>query len=74
VLHELDAGDIRVLRVRPADERRAREILERFDDKEFSYVDATSFAVMERSGIPAAFTFDDDFRQFGLIDLSQSWL
>ena len=45
---------------------RALEIIERYQDKEFSLTDATSFAVMERLGIEAAFAFDADFRQFGL--------
>jgi predicted nucleic acid-binding protein len=54
-----------VVRVRAADEERARQILFRYEDKTFSYNDAISFAVMERLGIDLAFTFDSDFRQYG---------
>jgi hypothetical protein len=32
---------------------------------------ATSFAVMERLQIRVAFSFDDDFRQFGMLDVGQ---
>ena len=48
------------------DERRAKEILFKYDDKEFSYTDAVSFAVMERLQIETAFTFDKHFQQYGL--------
>ncbi|MGZ8496422.1 MAG: type II toxin-antitoxin system VapC family toxin, partial [Candidatus Binatia bacterium] len=48
----------------PADEKKAKEIIQRYTDKEFSYTDATSFAVMERLGIPAAFAFDVHFKQY----------
>lgn len=58
-----------VLRVRATDEHRAIEILEQYDDKNFSFADATSFAVMERLGITHVFSLDDDFRQFGWIIL-----
>jgi predicted nucleic acid-binding protein len=44
----------------------ARGILVRYADKAFSYADAVSFAIMERLGIRTAFSFDEDFRQFGL--------
>lgn len=44
----------------------AWEILEQHPDKDWSYVDATSFALMEREGINTAFAFDDHFRQRGL--------
>jgi len=40
----------------------AREIIARFPDQDFSLVDATSFAVMEREGIGTAFAFDLDFQ------------
>ena len=48
------------------DEVRARDILRRYDDKSFSYVDATSFSLMERLGIRQAFSFDPHFEQYGL--------
>ena len=57
-------------RVSVADEQRAREILEQYDDKNFSLTDATSFAVMERLGITYAFTFDRNFTQYGLTVLT----
>lgn len=38
----------------------------RYDDKRFSFTDAISFVVMERLGIPYAFSFDRDFAQYGL--------
>ena len=59
-----------IVRVSAADERRAREIIFQYDDKDFSLTDATSFAVMERLGITHAFTFDRHFRQYGLTTLS----
>ena len=41
-------------------------LLARYDDKDFSYTDATSFVIMERLGIPTALTFDSHFRQYGV--------
>lgn len=51
--------------VKDEDERRAVELAMRLKDKDFSFTDLTSFAVIERLGIRVVFTFDDDFRQFG---------
>lgn len=53
------------VRVEPFDEERAWEIIEQYDDKAFSFFDATSFAVMDRLGIHTAFAFDQNFRQYG---------
>ena len=53
-------------RITADDEVRARDILRRYDDKSFSYVDATSFSLMERLGIRQAFGFDPHFEQYGL--------
>lgn len=50
---------------RPTEER-AWEILELHDDKRWSYVDATSFALLERDGSNEAFAFDAHFLQRGL--------
>ena len=54
-----------VERIIDNDEMRARKILFKHTDKDYSYTDATSFAVMERLGIEAAFTFDRHFVQYG---------
>lgn len=59
-------------RVTEADEERALQILQLYDDKDFSFVDAVSFAVMKRLGSKAAFTFDGHFRQFGFEMISGS--
>lgn len=54
-----------VERINADDEARATEIIRRYTDKDFSYTDATSFAVMERLGLRQAFAFDLHFRQYG---------
>jgi uncharacterized protein len=52
--------------VNPKDEEKAKEIIRRYSDKTFSYTDTTSFAVMERLDLRAAFGFDPHFTQYGL--------
>jgi predicted nucleic acid-binding protein len=54
-----------VERVSDGDEARAKAIVRQYSGKTFSYTDATSFAVMERLGLKAAFAFDPHFRQYG---------
>lgn len=54
-----------IVRVLENDEKRAWQIILQYQDKDFSYVDATSFAVMERLGIKEAFAFDRHFKEFG---------
>jgi predicted nucleic acid-binding protein len=58
--------DWNLIHVSPGDARLAREIIARYQDKDFSYTDATSFVVMRQYDIPVAFTFDRHFDQFGL--------
>jgi uncharacterized protein len=69
-LDRLEAGQTVVVRVRARDEDRAKQILRLYLDKDFSFVDALSFAVMERLGITRAFTFDRHFAQYGLVVLT----
>jgi len=66
-LDELRKGAVSVLRITNSDERQAEQILRQYADKRFSYTDATSFAVMERVGIEAAFTFDRNFTEYGRV-------
>jgi predicted nucleic acid-binding protein len=65
VLRELDSGKTTILLIDHVDERRAREILAKYDDKDFSLTDAMSFAAMERNGIRTAITLDRHFLQYG---------
>ena len=65
-LQDVDAGKTVIVRVRASDEARAKSIVYRYDDKDFSFNDALSFVVMERLGINYAFIFDHDFAQYGL--------
>ncbi|MGI8574328.1 MAG: type II toxin-antitoxin system VapC family toxin [Egibacteraceae bacterium] len=57
---------IDLVRVDEQAEDRAWQILEAHADKRWSYVDATSFALMEQGQINEAFAFDRDFAQRGL--------
>ena len=55
----------KLLRITEQDEQKAWEIFVRHHDKEFSFTDCTSFALMERLQIDTAFAFDEHFRQYG---------
>jgi uncharacterized protein len=55
----------RLVRVSPEEEVRAWTIFARHTDTGFSYTDCTSFALMERLQIDAAFAFDSHFAQYG---------
>ena len=60
------SGAIELVRLEQDVEGEAWEILERHEDKRWSYVDATSFALIERDGGGEAFAFDVHFEQRGL--------
>ncbi len=57
--------NMRVERTTVEDEQRAVQIVLQFRDKDFSLVDASSFALMERLGLRRAIAFDPHFRQYG---------
>jgi predicted nucleic acid-binding protein len=52
-------------RVTVEDEARAKDIIRRYDDKDFSYTDACCFAVMERLDMRVALSADEHFVQYG---------
>lgn len=58
---------IELVRVDEQLEHDAWRILESHEDKSWSYVDATSFALMDREGVNEAFAFDHHFVQRGLV-------
>lgn len=59
------ASDTRIVRATEADERRAYEIIRQYADKDFSLIDAISFAVMERLHLRRAWAYHQHFAQFG---------
>ena len=62
-------GGLTVVRVLPAEEQAAREILARHTDKDWTLCDAISFAVLDARRVARAFTFDHHFRQYGRIQV-----
>jgi hypothetical protein len=56
-----ESSFVRVVAVTSADEERAWDIFTKYRDQDFSFVDCTSFAVMERLKLSAAFAFDRHF-------------
>lgn len=57
---------VRYQRVTVEDEKKAWEIVAKYHDKDFSFCDATSFALIERLGIPLALSLDKHFKQYGI--------
>jgi uncharacterized protein len=58
-------SSLQIVTVTQTDSARAWKILEKYSDKEFSFTDCTSFALMERLKIKFVFAFDSHFKQFG---------
>jgi predicted nucleic acid-binding protein len=51
--------------IEPTDEQEAWRIFQRYKDHRFSFVDCTSFAIMERMKLNTVLAFDEDFRKIG---------
>jgi len=58
-----------IIRVSKADEEKAKRIIFGYRDKEFSFCDATSFALIEKLRIKEAMAFDRHFGQYGKFGL-----
>jgi len=56
---------INILWVDQTVEQKAWQIFKKHQDKDFSFTDCSSFALMEREAIHIAFTFDKHFSQYG---------
>ena len=69
-LDSLDSSPrVRVDLVSPEQEASALRWLRRHDEREYSFVDATSFALMESLRLTQAFAFDGDFAAAGFVEL-----
>jgi predicted nucleic acid-binding protein len=60
---------IRIDVVTPEQEAQALRWLRRHDEREYSFVDATSFAVMSSLRLTEALAFDGDFAAAGFVEL-----
>lgn len=58
-----------ILHVEPEVEEDAWRWLSRRDEREYSFIDATSFALMRRRRIREALAFDGDFSAAGFVEL-----
>lgn len=62
-------GGLPVVRALPVEEQKAREILARHADKDWTLCDAISFAIVDTRRVARVFTFDHHFRQYGRIQV-----
>ena len=63
-MKRFDRTEIKTLRVTETTEQAAKTIFMRYNDKDFSFVDCTSFALIDHHRLDYAFAFDGHFRQF----------
>jgi predicted nucleic acid-binding protein len=67
----LVSGKLEIITITPILEMSAWEIFRHYQDKDFGFIDCTSFAAMKALGLTTAFTFDEHFRQAGFRMLPQ---
>ena len=60
-----DESIANLIHVMPRGEKKAWAAFVQYRDKNFSFTDCTSFALMERIGITEVFAFDEHFKQYG---------
>lgn len=64
--HQIEKSSrVRIENLSPNQLEKSRQIFFRYKDKDFSFVDCTSFAIMKDLKISCALTLDDHFRQMG---------
>lgn len=49
--------------------RRGAEVFDEYADKQWSFTDCVSYAVIEQLRITRAFSFDEHFHQFGTVEV-----
>jgi predicted nucleic acid-binding protein len=68
----LTSKQLNLILVTSEHEARAWELFKRYHDKEFSFVDCTSFVIMKALHLTTAFTFNGDFDQAGFLTLPEA--
>lgn len=65
----MQSPSVAIVHVDEPTEAEAWQWLRRHDEREYSFVDATSFALMRRLRLREALAFDGDFSAAGFIEL-----
>ncbi|OBG01511.1 PIN domain-containing protein [Mycolicibacter sinensis] len=63
------SASVRIEHITTDVEEQAWEWLARHDEREYSFVDATSFALMRKKKLVNAFAFDEDLSAAGFVEL-----
>lgn len=63
-LRSLKPSGVRILRITPALEAEAERIFIRYSDKDFSFTDCTTFALIDARRLEAVLAFDRHFSQY----------
>ena len=61
----LNSSVVRVERIHERLWQEAWKIFQRYNDKVWSFTDCTSFVLMDQMKLKTAFSFDQNFRQYG---------
>lgn len=62
----LNSNVVEIVEVNAGCRLKAWEMFKKYEDRELSFTDCTSFALMKNMSLHKAFTFDEDFRQVGV--------
>ena len=65
----VNSGDFALHLIDESDFDKTLEVFRIYSDKDWSFTDCSSKAVIDRLGIKKAFAFDRHFRQFGHIEI-----
>lgn len=68
-LEKIFDGSVKIEYITLPDEDNARTCLKKYDDQDFTFVDALNFSVMNRIQIFKVFTFDHHFNTMGFINM-----
>lgn len=56
---------VAIMGIKDEERLAAWDLFKKYGDKELSFTDCTSFAMMKKLNLQQAFSFDDHFKQFG---------
>jgi len=61
----INSNIVKILDIINEDRLKAWELFKKYEDKDFSFTDCTSFVLMTKLRLQKAFTFDEHFKRIG---------